>query len=146
MWWKTNGGLPFSESPARQDIMRVYEALAGIESQFAQKMDTNLIESSVALQPVGHPFIVSFSLEKGMRLHFNPTVTTPGERDATWREFADFTETFRASCKSPGQFRVPHACSHALEWWRNMDQVVSNLEATGDAPEAVGTIVIGSGA
>ena len=153
MWWRDSDKPNFSESTTRQSIARVFQAAAGIETElwnalFAPRIVRRTAEG-VAVQMAPNAdslLVVTFSKEKGVRLHFDPATTSPQVRDDAWLQFAVFSEALRTQLSRSLWFRLRQRflSTDALAWWRNMEQVVASLESAGDPPQAVGTILVGA--
>jgi hypothetical protein len=166
MWWPTSEEPRFFDSPLRKVIQESLEALDGIEPFVAmwilEKLTEERLEGMVEL-PSGiatevlykegtPPFLLSFSQEKAIRLHFHEELCSARQRYEIWSSFCDYvkiikrvTDRINKSKKtilqrlqtSVHNKTTKKSNTGALGWWESIDKISAKHD-----PEGIGVIQI----
>ncbi len=159
MWW---GDRALEQLPAA--IGEAYKALDRIETGFVgyligclkQEADDAMTGQRIALPdeteemevvgPEDRKFLISFSVEKGIRLHFHMQNTPLSYRNLMWFHFAEFAKKFRAGWDEndvPLDPIIQNA--RPLQWWHVIQSPIPPIFSRDEATTvttAVGTISV----
>jgi hypothetical protein len=165
LWWKSETEPFFVEAPIHSLIRETYEALSGIETfVFTALMEAleiakpekgrfSLPDELVQFVIQGqeeHPYLLTASSEKGIRLHFHEEFATIAYRDAVWEAFRDYAILWQGVVEREGLLKKSvwknwlkreEAASPPLLWWQTMEKVLERVDKTESPSLRVGTIV-----
>ena len=155
MWWSTGEESKFASSKANHYLGRAYAALDRIESyalcSFMRSF--GLANEKTMRVALFHNFslavegpectVMKFTAtkEKGIRFHFNLTLTSIQYRDRFLKHFAEWAETLRSIIEEKGLPKDPDDNQRPLEWFSLMQRAVTRQENEGQITEKIGIII-----
>ncbi len=157
MWLPSPAEPKFAQSKTRQNIGRVYTAVAGIETYIVADILRRLgavsedsrrvrlpedLMSFPVLGPEDGVFVLSLSQEKGIRFHFHDSAS-PVYRNAVLAGLVGYAE-FRRRTLKLGESSLDEAAEWPpAAWWSGNERVAAHMEGEGEPVQAVGQILVG---